>query len=134
VDFATDAGDALAYAQAVAPEAKLNLVHVYRVPYEGQMHYAGVAEHLIHEYRTKAQGEATDQMIELVLSHLPAADIRILLTHGYAAPKLLEKERELGADLVVLTKRADSLARDFLLESVTLQLLQRSQSDLLIVR
>jgi hypothetical protein len=54
-NFAIDAGNALAYAQAVAPEAKLNLVHAYRVPYEGKMHYAGVAADLIDEYRTKAQ-------------------------------------------------------------------------------
>ena len=73
-------------------------------------------------------------MIELALSQMPTADVRMLLTHGYAAPKLLQKERELAADLVVLTKGADSLARDVLLGSVTLQLLQRSQSDLLIVR
>lgn len=134
VDFATDAGNALAYAQALAPEAKLNLVHVYRGPHEGKMLYAGVAEGAIREYRARTQAEAAGQMIELALSHLPSADVRMLLTHGYAAPKLLAKERELGADLVVVTKGKDSLARDLLFESVTQQLVEKSHCDVLVVR
>ncbi|MBI4290114.1 MAG: universal stress protein [Betaproteobacteria bacterium] len=73
-------------------------------------------------------------MIELARSHVPSGDVRLLLVHGYAIPELLQKGYDLAADLVVLTKRGDSLAGDCLLDSVTLQLLHRSWCDVLIVR
>ena len=73
-------------------------------------------------------------MIEFARSHVLSGDVRLLLVHGYPTPELLQKEYDLAADLVVLTKRGDSLASDFLLDSVTLQFLHRSQCDVLIVR
>jgi nucleotide-binding universal stress UspA family protein len=134
VDLSTDPGNALAYAQTIAQQTKLNLVHIYRPLYEGKMQYAGVADELIAEYRAEAQVTAASRMVELVLSHLPSADVRLLLAHGYAVPKLLEKERDLGADLIVVTKRAQSFATEILLESATLQLLEKSKCDVLVVR
>jgi nucleotide-binding universal stress UspA family protein len=134
VDFALDAGNALAYAQAIAPEARLNLVHVYRVRHEEQMLSAGVAEDVIHQDRREAQVEAAGKMIELIRSHPPSAAPRVLLVHGYAAAELLEKGRDLMADLIVVTKREECLGNAFLLDSVTQQLLEKSRSDVLVVR
>lgn len=134
IDFDVDAGNALAYARAIAPDAEVNLVHVYCVPYEGKMNYAGVSKNVIHHYRGVARTAAANQMIEFARSQVPSGDVRLLLVHGYAIPELLQLEYELAADLVVLTKRGDSLASDFLLDSVTLQFLHRSQCDVLIVR
>ena len=132
VDLSTDAANAIAYTQRVAPQAQINLIHVYRSLYEGKMHY--VADELIAESRMKARAKAASAMLELVLSHLPSHNVRLLLAHGYPVPRLLEKERELGADLVVVTKREQSFATEVLLESVTSQLIARSNCDVLIVR
>jgi nucleotide-binding universal stress UspA family protein len=134
VDFALDAGNAVAYAHAIASEATLNLVHVYRVRQEEKMLSAGVAEDLIYEERREAQVQAAGKMIELIRSHLPSAAPRVFLVHGFAAAELLEKGRDLMADLIVVTKREESLGNAFLLDSVTQQLLEKSRSDVLVVR
>ena len=134
VDLSTDAAHAMAYAQMLAPRAEISLVHAYRAPYEGKMQHAGVADELIRKYRTEAQAAAASGMVELVASHPFSPNVRALLVHGYAIPTLLEKEREVGADLIVVTKREQSLAADRLLESVTLALLARSRCDVLVVR
>ena len=73
-------------------------------------------------------------MRDLVLPHLPPSSARVSIVHGYVTAKLLDKARELEADLVIVTKRAKSLAEELLVESVALQLLARSHADVLVVR
>src|SRR4029078_6669403 len=111
-----------------ASEATLNLVHVYRVRHEEKMLSAGVAEDVIHEDRREAQVQAAGKILELIRSHPPSAAPRVLLVHGYAAAELLEKGRDLMADLIVVTKREESLGNSLLLDSVTQQLLEKSRS------
>ena len=134
VDFQSDASSALNYAQALAPRAKLNLIHAYHVPFEGKMRYASVSSDLISFYRAEASAAAARGMSELISSRVPSSAVYPLLVHGNAVPKLLEKERELNADLIVVTKRNKSLTEELLLESVASKLLERSQCDVLVVR
>ena len=133
VDLETDPTNALVAARALAPGAKLNLLHVYRAPYESQLHYAGVSEEAIYSHRAEARMSAANALSDLVLSHLPASDVRLLLTHGYPVPTLLQKARDVGADLLVVTKTEPSLVRELLVESVTLQVIGRSRCDVLVV-
>ena len=134
VDFQSDPSNALNYAQALAPGAKLNLIHAYDVPFEGKMRYASVSNDVIDFYRAEAIAAASHRMSELISSRAASIAVHPLIVHGNAVPKLLEKERELGADLIVVTKRRKSLMEKFLLGSVTLQLLERSQCDVLAVQ
>ena len=134
VDFQSDARYALDYAQALAPQARLNLVHVYRVPFDGRMRYSGVPDDLIGFYRAEARAAASRCMSELVASRNSSHAVNPLIVHGSAVAALLEKERKLNADLIVLTKRNKSLTEELLLESVTSKLLERSRCDVLVVR
>jgi nucleotide-binding universal stress UspA family protein len=59
--------------------------------------------------------------------------VRLLLTHGYPVPTLLQKACDVGADLLVVRKSEPSLVRELLVESVTQQVIGRSRSDVLIV-
>ena len=133
VDFERDTRHALDYAQAAAPRARMSLVHVYRVPFESKMRYAGVANDLIDFYRAEARAAAARCMRELVTSCLASDAVNPLVVQGNAVATLLEKERELDADLIVLTRRNKSLAEELLLESVTSKLLERSRCDVLVV-
>jgi nucleotide-binding universal stress UspA family protein len=119
VDLSNDPGNALAAARALAPGAKLNLLHVYRAPYEGQLRYAGASEEAIYSHRAEARTSAASALTTLVLSHLPADEVRLLLAHGHPLPKLLEKTCDVGADLIVVTRSEPSLMRELLVESVT---------------
>ena len=134
VDLATDPGTMFAYARTLAPHATLNVVHVYDVPHEGTMRYAGAADEAIGYYRAQAREEAMRKMTQLVLPRVSLSRARVSILHGYATAKLLEKERELNPDLVIVAKRDRPLAEELLVESVALQLLARSRSDVLVVR
>jgi nucleotide-binding universal stress UspA family protein len=133
VDLATDPATALASARALAPGAKLNLLHAYRAPYEPQLHYAGVSEEAIYSHRAEARMAAASALTDRVLSHLPESDVRLLLTHGYPVPTLLQKASDVGADLLVVRKSEPSLVRELLVESVTQQVIGRSRCDVLVV-
>jgi nucleotide-binding universal stress UspA family protein len=133
VDFQSDARSALEYAQALAPQARLNLVHVYRFPFEGKMRYSGVPDDLIGFYRAEARAAASRCMRELVSSRVSSNAVNPLIVHGDAVATLLDKERELNADLIVLTRRNKSLTEELLLESVTSKLLERSRCDVLVM-
>jgi nucleotide-binding universal stress UspA family protein len=133
VDLSTDPQRAIAYAKSLAPFAKLSIVHAYRAPYEGKMRYVGVSEATIRWHRAEAGTAAATRMVDLAVSCLPASDVRLLLAHGYPATRLLEKAQEVGADLIVVTKRERSLARALLEDSVSLQLVSRSPCDVLVV-
>lgn len=133
VDLSTDATNAMAYVRSLAPGAKLNLVHVYRAPYEAKLRYAGATEQSIYRHRAEAQMAAAAGMTDLVLSHLPGSDVRVLLAYGYAIPRLMEQAQGVGADLIVVTKRKPSLVRELLVESTTPRVLARSHCDVLVV-
>ena len=56
------------------------------------------------------------------------------IVRGNAVQRLVDKQRDLGADLIVVTKRNRSLTGELLFQSVTSGLLEASQCDVLIVR
>jgi nucleotide-binding universal stress UspA family protein len=133
VDLSTDPQKAIAYAQTLAPFAKVSLLHAYRAQYEGKMRYVGVSEAAIRWHRTEASTSAATRMVDIAVSCLPTNDARLLLAHGYPVTRLLEKAQEVRADLIVVTKRERSLARALLEDSVSLQLVTRSPCDVLVV-
>lgn len=133
VDFQRDPSHALDYAEVVAPRATLNLVHAYDVPFEGKMQYAGVSGDVIDAHRTEARTSAARNMAALVLSRTTPTVKRTFIMHGHAANELLGKEKELQADLVVVSRREKSLTEEILFESVVPRLLAQSQCDVLVV-
>ena len=133
VDFQRDPSHALDYAEVLAPRATLNVVHAYDVPFEGKMRYAGVSGDVIDAHRAKARTLAARNMAALVLSRTTPGVKRTFIVHGHAANELLGKEKELQADLVVVSRREKSLTEEILFESVVPRLLAQSQCDVLVV-
>ena len=88
---------------------------------------------LIGFYRAEARAAASRGMRELVSSRVSSNAVNPLIVHGDAVATLLDKERELNADLIVLTRRNKSLTEELLLESVTSKLLERSRCDVLVM-
>ena len=133
VDFSPWSQGALRLAQAVAPQAKLILLHAYEVPFEGKMRFAGVAEEAIQRHRVATRQDALARL------HQSAADASIaeagwlpVLIHGPAAPRILEQEEEQGADLVVLGKHGAGMTEELLLGSVTKHVLAQARCDVLV--
>ena len=133
VHFQRDPSNALDYAEMLAPRATLNLVHAFDVPFEGKMRYAGVSGDVIDSHRAEARTSAARNMAALVLSRTSPAVKRTFIAHGHAANELLKKEKELGADLVIVSRRDKSLIEELLFETVVPRLLADSKCDVLVV-
>ncbi|MDQ2070332.1 universal stress protein [Natronospira bacteriovora] len=131
-DFSEASQRALERAIQLAPDAEIELLHVYASSFEPSMHYAGVDEGLIQEYRQRAGREAERNMRDFLQAcGQPAVAQR--LEAGYAPHRLKDRLGEQGVDLVVAGKQGQSMVRDMLVGSVTMSLLQDADCDVLVV-
>jgi len=131
-DFSEPSRRALERAVQLAPEAEIELVHVYASRFEPSMHYAGVDETLIQEYRQRARLEAERDM-RAFLEGSGASAVNTRLEFGHAPHRLRDMVSEDGIDLLVVGKQGQSMTRDIMLGSVSMSLLQRSDCDVLVV-
>lgn len=136
VDFSPYAARAFAFAPVIAPQAaEICLMHVFEPPFEGKMYYAGVAEGLLDQVRSRARVEAESEMERFIAaSGLDGRPLVPIIEYGYAPSRLHEKACELDADLVVVGKHGRSLGEELLLGSVTQHLLAESHCDVLVIR
>jgi len=133
VDFSPASLSSLKLARAVAPLAEIVLLHVFDVPFEGKLRYAGVNEASIEGYRTAARREALQRLRALSdEAALPPRQVRLLALEGAPAPHIVEQEQEQDCDLIVMGKHGESQLEAFLLGSVTRRVLGACQCDVLV--
>jgi nucleotide-binding universal stress UspA family protein len=133
LDLLTSPAKALASARVVAPQAHFDVLHAYRAPLEGKLQYAGVAESTIANHRLDAFQAAFARMADLMLAQNALPRLTAHVVHGSAAVEVLDKERALGADLVVVSRSAKALAEEWLIQGVTSRLLEEGAGDVLVV-
>lgn len=133
VDFSPSSLRAIGHAQAVAPRATLVLLHVFEVPFEGQLRYASVDDKVIQQYRTLARQEASQKLHALCAqAGLAPQAVRLAVLHGDPAQRIIEQEQEHNCDLIVMGKHGESPLEDLLIGSVTKRVLDDSQCDVLV--
>ncbi|MDP1708072.1 MAG: universal stress protein [Gammaproteobacteria bacterium] len=133
VDFSPWSQGAIRLAQAVAPQAELILLHAYEVPFEGQMRFASVEETVIQHHRVTIRQQALTRLHQTAADTLtPADNWYSVVVHGDAAPRILEHEEEVGADLIVLGKHGAGMIEELLLGSVTKHVLAQARCDVLV--
>lgn len=133
-DLQTDVTGALAAVNAIAPDASLTLLHVYHALFDGKLQWAGVPETDIARYRVDAQREAALGMAALLDRHPTMRGSRTLLRYGWPVPGVLRTAAELEADLIVVVRKSQSWWADVLGASVSHDVAQRADRDVLIVR
>lgn len=134
VDFSPASASCVRLARELAPGAEMVLLHVFNVPFEGQMQYAGVSPDIIHEYRVKTREQLVRHMGEFAASAgLRRDDYIGLVVHGDAAPQVIEHETRYRSDLVVMGKHGTHVTEELLLGSVTRRVLAESTGDVLVV-
>jgi nucleotide-binding universal stress UspA family protein len=135
VDLLPGSEEALAAALQLAGEAMITALHAYDVPFEGLLHRAGVSEAAIDKHRARAHGQAVDAIGGLS-GKVSGDPLRFLafVERGDAGARIVERQRTTGADLVVLLKRARSLAESLVLGSVTRHVLADVASDVLLLQ
>lgn len=135
-DFSAHARKALELACAIAPQATIHLHHVFEMPFEGMLHFAGIDAERIEEYRRHAHDEAREEMSRFIAASAVDSS-RVHATVGSAghAPSALQSHaREVDADLAVVGKHGKNLTEELLLGSVTLYLLAESACDVLVAQ
>ncbi len=133
VDFSPIAGRTLRLAAALAPGARLTVMHACEVPFEGQLRYAGVDETKIEHYRALAATQARARMSRLVESSgVEPGRIRQLVISGDVSQCILEQEQESDCDLIALGKHGEGIFEELLLGSTTKHILAESQNDVLV--
>ena len=136
VDFSPHSRRALAGGTALAPQGEIYLAHVFEALFEVEMRYASVTEETIQEYRAKARAQA-EADLQRFIDAFGVDDGRLhrsIEQGGHVPTKLLDKVREIGADLVVVGKHGQSLTEALLLGSVTLHLLTACPCDVLVMQ
>lgn len=133
IDFSDWSLPALHLARAVAPEARLVLLHAYEAPFEARLGLAGVDEGVIQTYRTSARLEAEQQLRELVAAAgLPAGSYVTQLKHGPAVRVIENSLAHDGCELVVMGKHGRGMVEEMLMGSVTQHLVQEAKVDVLV--
>lgn len=133
VDFSQSSAVAIRDARRIAPGARIVLLHVFEILFEGHMRHAGVSDEVMNHYVVVAKQKLMEQLRELRAgAGLSDADTRLLVLHGYPFLRIIEQEQECDCDLIVMGKHGENRLLGPLLGSVTEQVLNESQADVLV--
>jgi len=134
VDFSPWTAPAIGLARALAPQARLVLLHAWSVPFEEKLRFAGVDDAAVEHYRRAAHAQAAQRLDQLAADHaLDAGSWSACLVQGDAALRIVDVQREQDCDLVAIGKHGCSAVEDMLLGSVTLHVLAEVECDVLVV-
>jgi CPA2 family monovalent cation:H+ antiporter-2 len=134
MDFSPGSALTIRLVRELAPQADLVLLHVFDVPFEGMLQYAGVSQDIIHQYRIEARERALQQLREMAAEQgLAAGDYTPLVEHGDAVALITGHQQRLGCDLVVMGKHGTHVTEELLLGSVTKRVLSEGDADVLVV-
>lgn len=133
VDFSSASLPAIRNALAIAPGAEIVLLHVFEVPFEGKLQFAGIDEEMLLHYRIAAQREAMQKLQTLRdEAGLSPQLTRLSVLHGEPSLRIIEQEQEQDCDLIVMGRYGERVIEELLLGSVTRQVLTWSQCDVLV--
>lgn len=133
VDFSPPSRHALTLARRVAPSAKLVILTVFQVPFEGKLRFAGVDDATFEIYRQRARAAARRQLHALAHeAGLSPSQWELCVVEGDTSRRIVEQEQSRDCDLVVLAPHGRSAAEDLLLGSVTQHVLAEGSVDVLL--
>jgi nucleotide-binding universal stress UspA family protein len=131
MDFSAPAKSALRAALRLAPGAAFTAVHAYDLPFEGKLRLAGVEDETIDAYRFHAARKAAAAI--RALGEKSGIHLAHAVYWGHPPVLILEKERALRSDLIVLGKAQRSVAKELFLGSVSRHVLADCRGDVLVV-
>lgn len=134
VDFSPSSALAVEAAVKVAPRAKITLLHVFKLPFENKLRFAGVSDAELADYQASSKQRAELDMAAFIRG-LPDMDVEpsSRLAHGHAPTVILEQAEELACDLIVMGRYGQSGVEQLLLGSVTEYVAAESPCDVMVV-
>jgi len=133
VDFSENSRSAAQMALKIAPEAKIDFLHVFDIVLEEQMQSAGIGNNLVHDYHIKAEENARRDLNQFI-ADIQDGDNRVIsreVVFGYPAHVVCDHAQSTEPDLIVLGKHGKSGLEELLLGSVSRHVLEQSSCDVL---
>jgi nucleotide-binding universal stress UspA family protein len=134
VDLSSDIQPTLDFISALAPEAEVILAHFYQIPFEGKLtHHADLNDPYLAAYRQELRDEAT-QKLNIIANKSSWGLLKStnIVTQGDPAEMLLQLAQDHKCDLIVLNKSNKTAIDDFILGSVTNEVVNLSTRDVLV--
>lgn len=135
MDFSEDSKAALRFAAAVAPAARIYLVHAFMpLPRTPQIQ-APISEEDIARYDEAVKKQAAERM-DAVIRECGVDEDRVepVMDYGNAPLVIREKAQAVDAELIVVGRHGEHKFKDWLLGSVTNNILNSSSRDVLVVK
>lgn len=134
VDFSPSSLAAVQAAATITPKAQITLLHVFELPFESKLRFAGISDAELADYQASSKQRAELDMAAFI-SGLPDMGVKLSskLVHGYAPAVILEQAEELACDLIVMGRYGRSGVKQLLLGSVTEYVATESLCDVMVV-
>lgn len=135
VDLAQDITPTVKFLQFIAPDAEIVLAHCYEIPFEGKLnHHAEFNDVHLLAYRTEIRAHALKKMQMIVdQAKLDPLKLTTVVTQGDPADTLLQLAKDHACDLIALNKNSLTALDDWLLGSVTNEIVNTSTLDILVL-
>lgn len=135
VDFSQNINAMISMVTNIAPKAEIVLAHFYEIPFEGMLnHYAEANSYAIERYRTEIREDALKKMQAIAdETNLDPLNSTITVVQGDAVDKLLFLANDYDSDLIVLGKHGSNATEDWILGSVTNEILNICKQDILVM-
>lgn len=135
VDFSQDVNTTISVVKNIAPNAEIVLAHFYDIPFEGILnHYAEIDDKQLIAYRTEIREDALKKMEAIAdAANLDTNRSTIIVAQGSVVEKIMFYANDYGCDLLVLGKQGKHLTEEFLIGSVTNEIVNICTQDVLVM-
>ncbi|MDO8958184.1 MAG: universal stress protein [Rhodocyclaceae bacterium] len=133
LDFSPGSATALHLARELAPQANFTLLHAFESPFDCQLRHAGLTDAVIQQLRGNAKVDAQQQLESFAAMVSGPTETKLLPSQCDAAQCIIDQEQAQHCDLIVMGRHGANMVEEFLLGSVTKQVLAESHGDVLVV-
>jgi nucleotide-binding universal stress UspA family protein len=133
VDFSENSKSAARMALQIAPDAKIDFLHVFDAVLEEQMQSPDIGSKYINENKIKAEENARRDLNQFIADIPGSHPISREVAFGHPGHVIYDHAELTKPDLIVLGKHGKSGLEELLLGSVSRHVLEQSSCDVLIV-
>lgn len=118
-------------ARSVAPEAEIEVLHVYDLLQEARLRDLGIDDEKLKHYRKEAIAKITLQLESMIGSD---ARTTVNVLSGYPTAEICDRAKAIASDLVVVQRQGKSDLDEFLVGSVSKDVASTSNCDVLLAQ